>query len=145
MQPVLLCFLLLYKSSQQIHVCAYLHIPPGVAQGKQPWLIWVKQPIHNHEYHYSGVIMSTMASQITSVSIVYSTVGSGADQRKHQRSASLAFMRWVHRWPVNSPHKGPVTLIFVFHLITSLWQTFSRVTPLALWHMDDDSVPGKSQ
>ena len=53
--------------------------------------------------------MSAMASQITSLTIVYSTVYSGADQRKHQSSASLAFMRGIHRWPVNSPHKGPVT------------------------------------
>ena len=52
--------------------------------------------------------MSTMASQITSVSIVCSTVVcSGEDQRKHQSSASLAFVRGIHRWPVNSPHKGP--------------------------------------
>ena len=42
------------------------------------------------------------------VSIVYSNVCSGADQRKHQRSASLAFVRGIHRSPVNSPHKGPV-------------------------------------
>ena len=33
----------------------------------------------------------------------------GTDQRKHQSSASLAFVRGIHRWPVNSPHKGPVT------------------------------------
>ena len=33
----------------------------------------------------------------------------GGDQRKHQSSASLAFVRGIHRWPVNSPHKGPVT------------------------------------
>ena len=59
--------------------------------------------------HYSDVIMSTMASQITGVSIVSSTVVSGADQRKHQSSASLAFVWGIHRWPVNSPHKGPVT------------------------------------
>ena len=32
-----------------------------------------------------------------------------ADQRKHQSSASLAFGRVIHRWPANSPHKGPVT------------------------------------
>ena len=38
-----------------------------------------------------------------------STVGSGADQRKHQSSASLAFVRVIHRWPVVSPHKGSVT------------------------------------
>ena len=50
-----------------------------------------------------------MASQITSLTIVYSTVYSGADQRKHQSSASLSFVRGIHRWPVNSPHKGPVT------------------------------------
>ena len=58
--------------------------------------------------HYSDVIMSTMASQITSLTIVYSTVYSGSDQRKHQSSASLAFVRGIHRWPVNSPLKGPV-------------------------------------
>ena len=59
--------------------------------------------------HYSDVIMSAMASQITGVTIVYSVVCLSADQRKHQRSASLAFERGIHRWPVNSPHKGPVT------------------------------------
>ena len=53
--------------------------------------------------------MSVMASQITGVSIVNSTVCSGADQRKHQTSASLVFVRGIHRWPVNSPHKGPAT------------------------------------
>ena len=50
------------------------------------------------------------ASKITSLPIVCSTAYSGADQRKHQSSASLAFVRGIHRWPVNSPHKGPVTL-----------------------------------
>ena len=53
--------------------------------------------------------MSTMASQITSLTIVYSTVYSGADKRKHKSSVSLAFVRGIHRWPVNSPYKGPVT------------------------------------
>ena len=59
--------------------------------------------------HYSDVIMSAMASQITGVSIVYSIVCSCADQRKHQSSASLAFVRGIYRSPVNSPHKEPVT------------------------------------
>ena len=54
-------------------------------------------------YHYSDVILGAMASQITSISIVFSTVYSGVDQRKHQSSASLAFVRGIHRWPVNSP------------------------------------------
>ena len=59
--------------------------------------------------HYNDVIMSSIASQITSVTIVYSTVYSDTYQRKHQSSASLAFVWGIHRWPVNSPHKGPVT------------------------------------
>ena len=59
--------------------------------------------------HYRDVMMSTMTFQITGISIVCSTVCSGADQRKHQSSASLAIVRGIHRWSVNSPHKGPVT------------------------------------
>ena len=59
-------------------------------------------------YHYSDVIMDMMVSQITSISIVCSTIGSGADQRKYQSSVSLAFMRGIHRWPLNSAHKGLV-------------------------------------
>ena len=60
-------------------------------------------------FHYSDATMTTMASQITSLTIVYSIIYSCADQRKHQTSASLAFVRGIHRWPVNFPHKGPVT------------------------------------
>ena len=61
------------------------------------------------ETHYNDVIKGTIASQITSLAIVYSTVYSDGDQRKHQSSASLAFVLGIHRGPVNSPHKGPVT------------------------------------
>ena len=68
--------------------------------------------------HYCDVIMGAMASQIISLTIVYSTVHSGADQRKHQSFASLAFVRGIHRWPVNPPHKWPVTRKS-FHLMTS--------------------------
>ena len=64
---------------------------------------------HNGETHYNDVIMSKLASQITSLTIVDSTVYSDADQRKHQSSASLAFVWGIHRGPVNSPHKWPVT------------------------------------
>ena len=55
--------------------------------------------------HY---IMASMASQITSLTIIYSTVYSGADQSKHQSSASLAFVWGIQRGPVNSPYKWPV-------------------------------------
>ena len=65
--------------------------------------------IQNQYRHYNDVIMGAMAYQITSLSIVYSSVYLGAHQRKHQSSASLAFVRGIHRGPVNSPHKWPVT------------------------------------
>ena len=61
------------------------------------------------QWHYDDVIMGGIASQITSLTIVYSTVYSAADQSKHQSSASLAFVWGIHRGPVNSPHKWPVT------------------------------------
>ena len=47
--------------------------------------------------HYNDVIMGAIASQITSLPIFYSTVYSGGDQRKHQSSASLAFVRGIHQ------------------------------------------------
>ena len=56
--------------------------------------------------HYCDVIMGAVASQITSLTFVYSTIYWGTDQS----SASLAFVRGIHRWPVNSRHKLPVTL-----------------------------------
>ena len=59
--------------------------------------------------HNSDIIKGAMASQITSLTIVYSAVYSGADQRKSQSSASLAFVRRIHLWPGNSQHNGPVT------------------------------------
>ena len=72
--------------------------------------------------HYGDVIMNTMASQITSLAIVYLTVYSGADQRKHQNSASLDSVRGIHRWPVNFLHKGPVTRkMFPFDDVIMRW------------------------
>ena len=53
--------------------------------------------------------MGAMASQITSLTIVYSTVYSDEDQRNPQSSASLAFVWGIHRRPVDSAHKAPVT------------------------------------
>ena len=77
--------------------------------------------------HCNDVIMSAMVSQTTSLTIVYSTVYSGADQRKHQIAASLAFVRGIHRWPVNVPHKGPVTRkMFPFNDVIML-RVFGRV------------------
>ena len=64
--------------------------------------------------------MGAMASEITSLTVVDSAIYSGADQRRHQSSASLAFVRGIHRGPVNSPHKWPITRK-CFHLMTSSW------------------------
>ena len=61
---------------------------------------------HQPATHYCDIIMSASASQITGVSIVYSTVCSGADKKKTQRHWLCEV---IHRWPVNSPHKGPST------------------------------------
>ena len=63
----------------------------------------------NSYNNYKDVIMGAIASQITSLTNVYSIVYSEADQRKYQSSASLAFVQGIHRGPVNSPHKWPVT------------------------------------
>ena len=59
--------------------------------------------------HYNVVIMTAMVSQITSITIVYSTAYSRSISKKHQSSASLAFVLGIHQSPVNSPHKWPVT------------------------------------
>ena len=113
-----------------------------------------RSPIHPRVYalYYSDIIMGAMASQITSLTIVYLTIHSDADQRKHQSSASLAFVWGFHRWPVNSPHKGPVTrkmfpfddIIMWFVLCcVLLWFGTSHlpisfmVNSLALWQSHD--------
>ena len=72
--------------------------------------------------HYNDITMGAMASQTTSLTFVYSTVYSDADQRKHQSSESLAFVRGILRSPVNSPHKGPVTRkLFPFDDVIVPW------------------------
>ena len=72
---------------------------------------WTEMTMRNilSTLNQSDVITSEMASQIVGVSIVCSTVCSGADQMKHQRFASLAFVREIHLSPVDSPNKGTLT------------------------------------
>ena len=82
-------------------------------------------------HHYSDVIMTTMTSQITSLTVVYSIVYSDADQRKHQSSASLPFVRGIHRGPVNSPHKWPVTRkIFPFDDVIMTVRSGNGLSPV---------------
>ena len=97
------------------------------------------------ENHYIDIIMSTMASQITSPTIVYSTVHSGTDERKHQSSVSLAFVRGIHRWLVNSLHKGPVTQkMFPFDDIIMQKGHFIMATMIGIicWHMNEAFLSG---
>ena len=82
---------------------------------------------------YKDVMMGAMVFQITSLTIVYSIVYSGADQRKHQSSASVASVGGIHRWPVNSPHKWGsnaenVSIWWRHHG----WQTFGNMIIWAL-------------
>ena len=81
------------------------------------------------DYHR---VHSVLASQITSLIIVHSTVYSDADQWKHQCSASLAFVQGIHRGPVNSPHKWPVTRkMFPFDDVIMYAMYFSSHIPHA--------------
>ena len=92
--------------------------------------------------HYSDVIMIAMASQITGVSIVYSTVCLGTDQSKQQSSASLAFVRGIHRWPVNSIHKRAVTLqMFLFDDVI-IWNCDRRPVHTEHWTEQEHTCMG---
>ena len=76
---------------------------------------------------YNDVMIVAMVSQISSLTIVYSTAYSDADQRKHQSPTSLAFVMGIHRWPVNSPHKGPVMRkMFPFDDVIMTCNTFVK-------------------
>ena len=87
------------------------------------WLLCAQKTSHYYGwrgrgFHYNDVIMGALTSQITNLTIVYSD----ADQRKHQSSASLAFVQGIHRWPVNFPHKRPVTRkMFPFDDVIMWW------------------------
>ena len=97
----------------KIYTCQTFYNMNNSVRDAVPWIIncgHFEDTRHNKGIsHYDDVIMGTITSQITSLTIVYSIVYSDADQRKHQSSASLAFVRGIHRGPVSSPHKWPVT------------------------------------
>ena len=96
---------------------------------------WV-QRILLFSSHYGDVMMTRMASWITSLTIVYSIVYSGVDQRKLQSSTSLAFVRWIHRRPVNSPHKCPVTRkMFPFDDVIMKECKMNRTSVLKLFYI----------
>ena len=96
--------------------------------------------------HYSDVILSVMVSQITGILIVCSTDCSGADQRKHQSFASLAFLRGICWWPVDSPHKRPVKRkMFPFDdVIKKLLNLLSFPCVIFIWKHSHCGIKGHS-
>ena len=97
---------------RNVYMCAnvwYKMVHPGIFV----WCIvgfvkWVNIGMFSHTEHYNGAIVGEMASQIANFTIVCSTVYSDADERKYQTRRHW-LLRAIHRWPVNSPHKGQVT------------------------------------
>ena len=140
------CFVLfLFFSSsahQQQHYWPYEKVIPCFRFGKisTTWLHTLNNGSNRRalKYHYSDVITSAIASQITGVSIACSTVYSGSGQRNNQISASLAFVWGIHRWPVDSTHKGPVTRkmfpfddVIMFHFVSTKKISNWTLHPLA--------------
>ena len=137
-----------YIVSSHILLCTWLLIHPGIKVNPCQQNVSLAQTASNAENHYDDVIMTMLASQITSLPVVCSIVYSDVNQRKHQSSASLAFVREIHRGPVNFPDKWPVTrkmfpfddVIMCFHLTTSslLWykERYHRVNlrGIVTWH-----------
>ena len=85
--------------------------------------------------HYDDAIMGAIASQITSLMVVYSIVYSDADQRKHQSSASLAFVWGIH-WDRWIPRTKGQLRGKCFHLMTSSWSI-----PNCEWQCPVKSAP----
>ena len=95
-----------------------------------PWLLVspnLKQPSLKWRHNKRDGV------SITGVSIVWSTVCSWADQGKHQNPGPLIFVRGIHRWPGDSPNKGPVTRKCFFFMTSSCgdrsWETITNRAP----------------
>ena len=120
------------------HLAFYLRLSGGgkLCVDSGWWLVEAQKVFTSR---YNDVIMNTMASQVTSLTIDCSTLYLGADLRKHQSSAaSLAFVRGIHRWPVNSPHKGPVKRkMFPFHDVIMGVESWRSDKPQSLQWRDN--------
>ena len=109
----------------QIHI-----VPAGFQARFMYWWHLAALPLT----HYNDVIMTAMASQITSLTVVYSTVNSDADRRKHQNSASLALVWGIH-WDRWIPRTKGQLRGKCFHLMTSSWKLYAKV--LQTWLLTD--------
>ena len=143
--------LLFFTSFMYHHSARYMASPPQAASSYLMSRQWLGIDMYNFcTAHHDDVIMCAITSQITSLTIVYSTVYSDADQRKHQSSASLAFVWGIDRGPVNSPHKWPVTRkMFPFddvimplqsaHCPAATWASFYLTR--RHWYGTDTTIP----
>ena len=114
-----------------------------LTQKGEVWFVWVGLKIKCQLSSFY------LASQITSLSIVFTSIYLGGDQRKHQSSASMAFVCAIHRWPVNFPHKWPETrkifpfdnVIIIFHV--RKYQSLLRWDIKAPWHKGTSKINSK--
>ena len=109
------------------HRCSLLHYSCFWSPSHSALAVQCGQ--HGYWIHYNDVIMSKIASQITSISVVYSFV----IRRRSKKTSKRAFVRGIHRWPVNSPHKGQWRGK-CFHLMTSSciqswWADVTKIPP----------------
>ena len=97
-------------------------------------------------YHYGDVIMGAIASQITSLTLVYSTFYSDAHQRKHQSSASLAFVRGIHRGlPAQMASNAEnVSICWRHHVIQNMGKYITEYSMKLLFDIDKTNTQQKS-
>ena len=120
------------KHSKAKTVCIFLEVycmRHSTLTNLHFWWWCRNMPSKINQNHYNDVLTGAMASQITSLTIVFSTVYLDTDQRKHQISASLAFVWGTHRRRVNFPHKWPVTRkMFPFDDVIMIWWRHHAIT-----------------
>ena len=143
---------LIHSSSNAYHLNTSTNCIGGGIGMEQPDIVWKYRfysvrlcVIASNRWpliHHNDVTLDAIASQITGLTIVYSTVYSDADQRKHQSSASLAFVRGIHRWPVNSPPIWPVMRkMFLFNDVIMSWRSFMGCSEIGGWYPNEDCQP----
>ena len=108
-----------------------------------------------NQYHYNNVIMNAIVCQITASRFFTQALIQAHIKEKNQSFASLALVRGIHRWPVNSPHKGPVTrkmfpfddLIMIlwkstdkFRMYTNTFSTTYTVCYKQIWHISKNKT-----
>ena len=146
-QPILACILARHSPWRRLRSVIYRHC---VSPFKSLQLIWRSDHLlmpdlpmnYSLQWRHND---HDMASQITGVPIVCSIVCSGADQRKHQSSASLAFVMGIHWWLVDSPHKWPLTRkMFTFYDVIMLQFGENDRVAVYYWLTRDDHTDQRS-